>query len=85
MRAVVGNPATRSGATPKSSVKSEVLSSPNDTAVRVPTRLISCGANSEVSAIPSGYAMKITPSNVAVMPRLSAHVEKKEERKVAMP
>ena len=66
-------------------MKSEVLSSPNDTAVRVPTRLISCGANSEVSAIPSGYAMKITPSNVAVMPRLSAHVEKKEERKVAMP
>ena len=44
----------RSGAKPNNSVKVDVQSRPNATAVRVPSRLMIAGATSDVSAMPHG-------------------------------
>mmetsp|Transcript_14648 Transcript_14648/g.33461 ORF Transcript_14648/g.33461 Transcript_14648/m.33461 type:complete len:360 (+) Transcript_14648:980-2059(+) len=83
-RFVVPSSVARSGARPKKRVKIAVSSKPDVTASRVPVRWMSCGAKSEVSAMPVGYAAKMSPLNVPEMPSCVATGVKKEERKVAM-
>ena len=79
-----GDGGIRSGARPKRRVRPPVHARPTKTARRVPIRSMSCGAKTEVIAMPSGYAAKMAPLKVPEMPICVASGVKKDERKVAM-